>query len=172
MPRIVHRYGSSEAVYSFFQDRFLSQAMFPFCFLLLFGVAVSSPDPASRATVPHHHYDRDILLADDRRLNKRQFPNSSLVSQVFEVTPPVLGWDGKVVGGGRPVPFTGVETTVDEGSSDECKVTLAVRSFANSFNQPFVGEYTPPDCLGDSNTAVMNLTVETIGRQFDRLSFM
>lgn len=61
---------------------------------------------------------------------------------------------------------------MDASSAEECKVTLAVRSFANSFNQPFVGEYTPPDCLGDSNTAVMNLTVETIGRQFDRLSFM
>ena len=145
--------------------------MFLVCVLLLFGLAASS-SPAPRAAIPHHHYERDILLADDRRLSRRQFPNPSLVSQVFEVAPPVLGWDGQVVGAGRPVPFTGVETTVDAGSADECKVTLAVRSFANSFNQPFVGGYTPPDCLGDSNTAVMNLTVETIGRQFDRLSFM
>lgn len=140
--------------------------------MLLFGQAVWSARPAPRAGIPHSHYERDILLADDHHLSKRQFPNSSLVSQVFEVTPPVLGWDGQVVGAGRPVPFTGVETTVDGTSAEECKVTLAVRSFANSFNQPFVGEYTPPDCLGDSNTAVMNLTVETIGRQFDRLSFM
>lgn len=146
--------------------------MFWFCSLLLFGPAVLSASPAPRAGIPHHHYGRDILLADDRHLSKRQFPNSSLVSQVFEVAPPVLGWDGQVVGAGRPVPFTGIETTVDASSAEECKVTLAVRTFANSFNQPFVGEYTPPDCLGDSNTAVMNLTVETIGRQFDRLSFM
>lgn len=146
--------------------------MILFCSLLLFGQAVWSARPAPRAGIPHRHYERDILLADDHHFNKRQFPNSSLVSQVFEVTPPVLGWDGQVVGAGRPVPFTGVETTVDASSAEECKVTLAVRSFANSFNQPFVGEYTPPDCLGDSNTAVMNLTVETIGRQFDRLSFM
>jgi hypothetical protein len=145
--------------------------MFLVCVLLLFGLATSS-SPAPRAAISHRHYERDILLADGRRLSRRQFPNSSLVSQVFEVAPPVLGWDGQVVGAGRPVPLTGVETTVDAGSSDECKVTLAVRSFANSFNQPFVGGYTPPDCLGDSNTAVMNLTVETIGRQFDRLSFM
>lgn len=146
--------------------------MFWFCSLLLFGQAALSASPGPRTGLPHRHYERDILLADDRRRSKRQFPNSSLVSQVFEVTPPVLGWDGQVVGAGRPVPFTGVETTVDASSAQECKVTLAVRSFANSFNQPFVGEYTPPDCLGDSNTAVMNLTVETIGRQFDRLSFM
>lgn len=146
--------------------------MLLFCYLLLFGQAVWSARPASRAGIPHRHYERDILLADDHHLSKRQFPNSSLVSQVFEVTPPVLGWDGQVIGAGRPVPFTGAETTVDASSAEECKVTLAVRSFANSFNQPFVGEYTPPDCLGDSNTAVMNLTVETIGRQFDRLSFM
>lgn len=146
--------------------------MFLFCVLLLFCLAVSSSSPAPRAPIPHHHYERDVLLADDRHLIRRQFPNSSLVSQVFEVTPPVLGWDGQVVGAGRPVPFTGVETTIDAGPSDGCKVTLAIRNFANSFNQPFVGEYTPPDCLGDSNTAVMNLTVETIGRQFDRLSFM
>lgn len=146
--------------------------MFRLCALLLFGLVASSSSSAPRAATPHRHYERDILLADERRLSRRQFPNSSLVSQVFEVTPPVLGWDGQVVGAGRPVPFTGVETTIEAGSSDECKVTLAVRSFANSFNQPFVGEYTPPDCLGDSNTAVMNLTVETIGRQFDRLSFI
>lgn len=146
--------------------------MFWFCSLLLFGSAVLSASPAPRAGIPHRHYEREILLADDRHLGKRQFPNSSVVSQVFEVAPPVLGWDGQVVGAGRPVPFTGIETTVDASSAEECKVTLAVRSFANSFNQPFVGEYTPPDCLGDSNTAVMNLTVETIGRQFDRLSFM
>lgn len=146
--------------------------MFLFCVLLLFGLAASSSSPAPRAATPHRHYERDILLADERRLSRRQFPNASLVSQVFEVTPPVLGWDGQLVGAGRPVPFTGVETTVDAGSSDECKVTLAVRSFANSFNQPFVGQYTPPECLGDSNTAILNLTVETIGRQFDRLSFM
>lgn len=146
--------------------------MFLFCLLLLFGLAAALSSPAPRAASPHRHYQRDILLADDHRLSRRQFANSSLVSQVFEVTPPILCRDGQVVGAGRPVPFTGVETTVDTGSSDECKVTLAVRSFANSFNQPFVGQYTPPECLGNSNTAVMNLTVETIGRQFDRLSFM
>lgn len=146
--------------------------MFWFCSLLLFGPAVSSASLGPRAGIPRRHYEREILLADDRHLSKRQFPNSSLVSQVFEVAPPILGWDGQVVGAGRPVPFTGIETTVDASSAEECKVTLAVRSFANSFNQPFVGDYTPPDCLGESNTAVMNLTVETIGRQFDRLSFM
>ncbi|KAG8158908.1 hypothetical protein KVR01_011351 [Diaporthe batatas] len=146
--------------------------MFLFCALLLFRLAASSSSHAPRAATPHRHYERDILLADQRHLGRRQFPNSSLVSQVFEVTPPVLGWDGQVVGAGRPVPFTGVGTTIETGSSDECKVTLAVRSFANSFNQPFVGQYIPPGCLGDSNTATMNLTVETIGRQFDRLSFI
>lgn len=146
--------------------------MFLFFSLLLFCQATSVVSPVPGGGILHRHYEREILLADDRHLSKRQFPNSSLVSQVFEVSPPVLAWDGQVVGAGRPFPFTGVETAVDAGSAAECKVTLAVRSFANSFNQPFVGEYTPPDCLGDSNTAVMNLTVETIGRQFDRLSFM
>lgn len=146
--------------------------MFWFCSLLLVAQAALSASPARRVGIPHRLYERDVLLADERHLYKRQFPNSSLVSQVFEVTPPILGLDGQVVGAGRPVPFAGVETTVDASSAEECKVTLAVRSFANSFNQPFVGQYTPPDCLGNSNTAVMNLTVETIGRQFDRLSFM
>lgn len=149
-----------------------TRAMWLFYSLLLFGRATSLASSGLRAGIPHHQYERDILLADDRYLSKRQFTNSSLVSQVFEVTPPLLGWDGQVVGAGRSVPFTGVETTVDAGSAEECKVTLAVRSFGNSFNQPFVGLYTPPDCLGNSNTAIMNLTVETIGRQFDRLSFM
>ncbi|KAJ0117064.1 asparagine amidase A [Diaporthe amygdali] len=146
--------------------------MLLFYYLLLFGQVTSLASPASKASIPHHHYERDILLADDRHFSKRQFPNSTLVSQVLEVTPPILGWDGQIIGAGRPTPFTGVDTTVNAGSTEECKVTLAIRSFANSFNQPFVGDYAPPECLGNSNTAVMNLTVETIGRQFDRLSFI
>lgn len=60
--------------------------MLLFCSLLLFGQAVWSAKPAPKAGIPHLHYERDILLADDHHLSKRQFPNSSLVSQVFEVT--------------------------------------------------------------------------------------
>jgi hypothetical protein len=45
-----------------------------------------------------------------------------------------------------------------------------VHSFAYSYGLPFVGDYTPPSC--DFNRVVMNFTVTSAGRQFDRLALM
>lgn len=95
--------------------------------------------------------------------------------QTFQVDVPLLGPNGSVVGAGTPDGFKGIQTTVAAGSNGTaagCQVTLAVNVFASSFGKPFVGNYTPPDCLGDSNTVLMNLTVTSKGRQFDRLSIV
>lgn len=96
--------------------------------------------------------------------------------QTFEVDVPLLGPNGSVVGAGTPAGFQGIETTgtatANNGTTAGCQVTLAVNTFASSFGSPFVGNYTPPSCVGDSNTVVMNLTVTSQGRQFDRLSIM
>lgn len=109
------------------------------------------------------------------QMTKRQAPPpgnaSSLPIQTFSVDVPLLGPDGKVVGAGTPDGFQGIDTTVDSAAAS-CQVTLGVNVFANSFGQPFVGDYTPPACLGDSNTVIMNLTVQSKGRQFDRLAIV
>lgn len=100
--------------------------------------------------------------------------NASIpVLQTFSVDVPLLGLNGTVVGGGTPAGFEGIETDLDGAAAAAgCQVTLGVNVFANSFGAPFVGSYTPPTCLGDSNTVVMNLTVQSKGRQFDRLAIV
>jgi hypothetical protein len=55
-------------------------------------------------------------------------------------------------------------------SSDKCQQTLMVHTFAFSYDQPFIGEYSPPEC--DFNRVTFNFTVTSAGRQFDRLGFM
>lgn len=96
------------------------------------------------------------------------------VMQAFEMTPPVLGPGGTIIGAGRPVAFPDdIAIDPDAFANDiSCTVRLVDNVFANSFEQPALFDYTPPDCIGDANTAVTNLTVQTIGRQFDRLSFV
>jgi hypothetical protein len=71
---------------------------------------------------------------------------SPTVLECFQVAPPVL------------TPKT------------DCSQVLMVHSFAFSYGMPFVGDYTPPSC--DFNRVVMNFTVTSSGRQFDRLALM
>ncbi|ELR05547.1 hypothetical protein GMDG_07467 [Pseudogymnoascus destructans 20631-21] len=53
---------------------------------------------------------------------------------------------------------------------DECKVLLMEHSFGFSYGKPFVGNYNPPSCK--FKRVVMNFTVTSRGRQFDRLALM
>lgn len=71
---------------------------------------------------------------------------SPTVLECFQVAPPVL------------TPKT------------DCSQVLMVHSFAFSYGVPFIGDYTPPSC--DFNRVVMNFTVTSSGRQFDRLAIM
>ncbi|OLN85915.1 Peptide-N4-(N-acetyl-beta-glucosaminyl)asparagine amidase A 1 [Colletotrichum chlorophyti] len=68
----------------------------------------------------------------------------------------VKGGDGK----GKPA----------EDATGPCSVRLMEHSFGNSFDKPFVGEYTPPGC--EFNRVIINFTATSVGRQFDRLAFM
>lgn len=110
-------------------------------------------------------------------LKKRQTSASATTSALpihaFQVDIPLLGPGGSVVGAGIPDGFGGIPIiTTSSTAAASCEVTLVMNTFANSFESPFVGNYTPPACLtGDSNanTVVMNLTVQSQGRQFDRL---
>ncbi|OKL64331.1 hypothetical protein UA08_00027 [Talaromyces atroroseus] len=49
-------------------------------------------------------------------------------------------------------------------------ILLMEHEFAYSYGEPFVGNYTPPDC--DFDTVRINFTVTSRGRQYDRLALM
>ncbi|KAL3420663.1 peptide-n4-(n-acetyl-beta-glucosaminyl)asparagine amidase a [Phlyctema vagabunda] len=88
-------------------------------------------------------------------------PTSTGVLDVFQVYPPIL-----VPGNNAPnttLPSNGTGTP-------NCEVLLMEYSFGNSYGAPFVGSYTPPGC--SFNRVVMNFTVTSRGRQFDRLALM
>ncbi|KAG4429063.1 hypothetical protein IFR05_015456 [Cadophora sp. M221] len=65
-----------------------------------------------------------------------------------------------------------ISLDINTGGGSPCQITLMEHEFKNSFGKPFVGDFTPPSCMGDSNTVIMNFTVQSRGRQFDRLAIM
>lgn len=116
---------------------------------------------------------RRHAIHDLRRVMRRDVPGgNNTAMQTFQVDVPLLGMNGKVVGGGTADGFRDVPTILPGLGEQDCQVTIAVNTFSNSFGSPFVGNYTPPACLADSNTAIMNLTVQSQGRQFDRLAIV
>ncbi|KAK3933638.1 hypothetical protein QBC46DRAFT_109029 [Diplogelasinospora grovesii] len=90
---------------------------------------------------------------------------SATVLKNFEVAQPVLMPYGAAESDGSHHPCTG-----GGSASEPCTVLLMRHDFAFSYGQPFVGSYTPPTC--QFNRVVMNLTVVTEGRQYDRLAIM
>lgn len=108
-----------------------------------------------------------------RRAMRRDVPGgNNSAMQTFQVDVSLLGMNGKVIGGGTADGFRDIPTILPGLGEQDCQVTIAVNTFNNSFGSPFVGNYTPPACLADSNTAIMNLTVQSQGRQFDRLAIV
>ncbi|CAK7219498.1 hypothetical protein SEUCBS140593_003907 [Sporothrix eucalyptigena] len=82
------------------------------------------------------------------------------VLECFQVAQPVLTPDGPA-------------TERSPGPSDAdgaVTVKLMDHIFGNSYGAPFVGSYTPPSI--PFNRVVMNFTVVSEGRQFDRLALM
>ncbi|OJD16057.1 hypothetical protein AJ78_03730 [Emergomyces pasteurianus Ep9510] len=55
---------------------------------------------------------------------------------------------------------------------DACSLELLLmrHEFGFSYGHPFVGNYAPPQCIFD--TVILNMTVTSKGRQFDRLALM
>ncbi|EGO61434.1 hypothetical protein NEUTE1DRAFT_128035 [Neurospora tetrasperma FGSC 2508] len=81
----------------------------------------------------------------------------------FEVAPPVLMPYGPADSDGT--------TPIPAGSTQEaCTVLLMRHDFAFSYGVPYIGDYTPPSCK--FNRIVMNFTVVSEGRQYDRLALM
>ncbi|CAD6445249.1 5f4f0082-3b25-49af-ad88-3d54b27c0d46 [Sclerotinia trifoliorum] len=95
---------------------------------------------------------------------------SSAVLEVFQVYQPVLIPPGVT---DETTSYNGVEETAIIASTNDatsCKVVLMEHTFGYSYGIPFVGNYTPPNCK--FNRVVMNFTVTSSGRQFDRLAIM
>ncbi|KAL2758667.1 hypothetical protein ACRALDRAFT_1080408 [Sodiomyces alcalophilus JCM 7366] len=85
--------------------------------------------------------------------------------ECVQVAQPVLGPSGPVLQGTGTSP--GAAETLGEPS---CTMLLMEHTFGFSYGKPFVGQYKPPGC--DFDRVIMNLTVSSAGRQFDRLALM
>ncbi|KAF4633252.1 hypothetical protein G7Y89_g4880 [Cudoniella acicularis] len=101
-------------------------------------------------------------------------PSSTAVLNVLQVAVPILGPSGALndVFTSNGSIAADANATTDISSGARCEVKLMEFIFNNSFGKPFVGNYTPPNCMGTANTVVMNFTVQSKGTQFDRLALM
>ncbi|KAG6231709.1 hypothetical protein E4U34_002274 [Claviceps purpurea] len=103
------------------------------------------------------------------------YPTEAL--ECLEVTGPVLSSRGLV--DGRDIlgePARG-EAGGRERERESCMVRLMEHVFANSYGRPFVANYVPPSpsscpLASTFNRVVVNFTVVSEGRQFDRLATM
>ncbi|KAF2840826.1 hypothetical protein M501DRAFT_1014822 [Patellaria atrata CBS 101060] len=85
------------------------------------------------------------------------FSSRSLVRNAVALSVPLL----EVFMVSNPVP-TPVDTP--------CEQIIMVHVFAYSYGKPFIGPYDPPSC--QFNRVILNFTVTSAGRQFDRLGLM
>lgn len=118
---------------------------------------------------------RDLAIRQDPTTAPASTASSSAATatatplRVFQVDTPVLGAGGLIFNGDN---ITTSTTGAGGVSGESCSVTLMEFVFGDSFGKPFVGDYTPPACVGSSNTVMMNFSVTSKGRQFDRLAIM
>lgn len=91
---------------------------------------------------------------------------ASTVLEVFQVYPPVLTLSPAGV---LEITDGSSNASVDviDSQKPSCQETLVVHSFGYSYGKPYVGQHSPPAC--SFNRISWNLTVESRGRQFDRL---
>ncbi|PGH34394.1 E3 ubiquitin-protein ligase SHPRH [[Emmonsia] crescens] len=94
------------------------------------------------------------ISPDSAILKGKIFQSNSTQLQVFQVY--------------KPVPSEPPHKVPGDGCNTE--LLLMRHEFGFSYGHPFVGNYAPPPCAFD--TVIMNLTVTSKGRQFDRLALM
>ncbi|KAG6027524.1 hypothetical protein E4U40_001493 [Claviceps sp. LM458 group G5] len=101
------------------------------------------------------------------------YPTEAL--ECLEVTGPVLSSRGLV--DGRDVLGEPARGEAAGRERESCVVRLMEHVFANSYGRPFVANYIPPSpsscpLASTFNRVVVNFTVVSEGRQFDRLATM
>lgn len=131
-----------------------------------------SPNSTAHGKYAHHVEGLKITNSLKSQPRERQIQASVTTSSAaaertvlrnFEVAPPVLMPYGLADSDGT--------TPVPAGSTQKaCTVLLMRRDFAFSYGDPYIGDYTPPSCK--FNRVVMNFTVVSEGRQYDRLALM
>ncbi|KAI1416144.1 hypothetical protein F5Y13DRAFT_154656 [Hypoxylon sp. FL1857] len=89
------------------------------------------------------------------------------VLECFQVAQPVLGPNGPI---SQSTVSNETGTAGQDSLGEPCSVLLMDHVFGFSYGKPFVGNYIPPDC--PFNRVVMNFTVVSEGRQFDRIALM
>ncbi|OTA88318.1 hypothetical protein M434DRAFT_80448 [Hypoxylon sp. CO27-5] len=89
------------------------------------------------------------------------------VLECFQVAQPVLGPNGPI---SQSTEISETEIAGEVTPNESCSVLLMDHVFGFSYGKPFVGNYTPPDC--PFNRVIMNFTVVSEGRQFDRIALM
>ena len=113
-------------------------------------------------------YPANIAPAESAQVYARGLTSSLL--EVFQIYPPVL----TVAPGGGALELTdgssNASVEIVDADRSTCQEVLVVHSFAFSYGQPFIGNYTPPQCK--FNRVTWNLTVVSAGRQFDRLGIV
>lgn len=128
-----------------------------------------TPSAASSSDAPYAGLDRDraapgvgtpvVLRRQASTITSAN--KSATVLEDFEVHQPVLTPSGATLDNGKSThgasPVTGAHSVV-----------LFEHIFAYSYGEPYVSTYTPPDV--DFNRVVLNFTVMSEGRQYDRLA--
>ncbi|KAK3402743.1 peptide N-acetyl-beta-D-glucosaminyl asparaginase amidase A-domain-containing protein [Sordaria brevicollis] len=121
------------------------------------------PPPETTNTLKTQPKERQIQASVTTSSAAAAAPERTVLRN-FEVAPPVLMPYGPADSDGT--------TPVPDGYNTQkaCEVLLMRRDFAFSYGDPYIGQYTPPSCK--FNRVVMNFTVVSEGRQYDRLALM
>ncbi|KAK4452449.1 peptide N-acetyl-beta-D-glucosaminyl asparaginase amidase A-domain-containing protein [Podospora aff. communis PSN243] len=146
--------------------------------------AVSVLTTKSKTDIGVHRYDEGVHVpavhaVQSRDLDADVIPfatstssapaPSRTVLKCFEVDQPVLLPGGAAESDGSGM-LGGSGGGYEESKEGGCTLLLMRRDFAWSYEDPFIGNYTPPNCK--FNRVVLNFTSVSHGRQYDRLAIM
>ncbi|EEH19024.2 hypothetical protein PABG_01343 [Paracoccidioides brasiliensis Pb03] len=144
----------------------------------------SLPFPSEKGTT-HHNSESVSLITSVRKNGPRHSKGTVCIFAIFLalfyrfiVLPRsvILGkWSSQTNGTQLQVfqlykPLPGGPPNKDPSEGCNRELLLMKHEFGFSYGHPFVGNYVPPKC--DFDTVIMNLTVTSKGRQFDRLALM
>ncbi|KAK0745397.1 peptide N-acetyl-beta-D-glucosaminyl asparaginase amidase A-domain-containing protein [Apiosordaria backusii] len=131
------------------------------------------PESSISVSAVSDHHSHDLWQSIRSRAAQNDDPPTTPTSTAptptrtvlknFEVAQPVRMPDG-------PADSDGSTRHGIDYTPKLCTVLLMRRDFAWSYGDPFIGNYTPPDC--PFNRVVLNFSSVSVGRQYDRLAVM